>query len=169
MYRCEVMNALCSLNLEDVLDGDESSDTMNEKSYVGDVCGKSLEEARNKYHMKNVKNRLHIKRRLYRFQMRCGVSIDEHLNEFTELLTDLLNLDEYVNDEDKTLLLLNSLPDEYENFTMSLIHGKEGLQYSEVSIILLNQEFRRKYKESSKAKSAKTFVSHRGRSNEKKN
>ncbi|KAK8950921.1 hypothetical protein KSP39_PZI003021 [Platanthera zijinensis] len=31
MWRCEVMDALCSLNLEDVLDGDECPDRMIEK------------------------------------------------------------------------------------------------------------------------------------------
>ncbi|KAK8952544.1 hypothetical protein KSP39_PZI003453 [Platanthera zijinensis] len=117
----------------------------------------------NKYLTKSVENRLHMKRRLYRFQMRRGVSIDEHLNEFTKLLADLLNLDEDVGDVDKTLLLLNSLPDVYENFTMSLIHEKEVLKYSEVSTTLLNHEFRRRDKESSKVESAEALVSHRGR------
>ncbi|KAK8914559.1 hypothetical protein KSP39_PZI024198 [Platanthera zijinensis] len=66
-------------------------------------------------------------------------------------------------------LILNSLTDEYENFTMSLIHGKEVLKYSEVSTTLLNHKFRRRDKESSKAESAKALVSHRGRSEKKKN
>ncbi|KAK8954443.1 hypothetical protein KSP39_PZI002550 [Platanthera zijinensis] len=121
----------------------------------------------NKYLTKNMENRLYMKRRLYRFQMRHGVSIDEHLSEFTKLLADLLNLDEDVGDENKTLLL-NSLPDEYENFTMSLIHGKEVLKYSEVSTTLLKHKFRRRDKELSKTESAEALVSHRGRY-EKKN
>ncbi|KAK8950922.1 hypothetical protein KSP39_PZI003022 [Platanthera zijinensis] len=52
----------------------------------------------NKYLTKSVENRLHIKRRLYRFQMKREVSIDEHLNEFMKLLTYMLNLDEHVGD-----------------------------------------------------------------------
>ena len=49
------------------------------------------------------------------------------MNEFTKLLADLLNLDEIIKDEDKALLLLNALPDEFKNFTMTLIHGKKTL------------------------------------------
>ncbi|KAI0500208.1 hypothetical protein KFK09_018417 [Dendrobium nobile] len=79
----------------------------------------------NKYLMKSVENHLHMKRWLYRFQMRHMITIDEHLNNFTKLLADILNLDENVRDEDKTLLPLNSLLDEFENYTTTLIHGKE--------------------------------------------
>ncbi|PKU73773.1 Retrovirus-related Pol polyprotein from transposon TNT 1-94 [Dendrobium catenatum] len=62
-----------------------------------------------------------MKQRLYILQMRHYITIDEHLNDFTKLLADLLNLDKEVKDEDKAICLLNSLPDEYENFKMTLI------------------------------------------------
>ncbi|KAK8936454.1 hypothetical protein KSP39_PZI012284 [Platanthera zijinensis] len=193
MWWCEVMDVLCSLNLENVLDGDEYPDRMTKKVWLKmnqSACGLirncltqeikygvTLETSagnlwrmlKNKYLTKSMENCLHMKHQLYRFQMRRGVSIDEHLNEFMKLLTDLLNMDEDIDDKDKTFLLLNSLPDEYENFTMFLIHGKEILKYSEMSTTLLNHEFRRRDKESSKAELAEALVSHRDRSEKKKN
>ncbi|KAI0494613.1 hypothetical protein KFK09_024754 [Dendrobium nobile] len=82
--------------------------------------------------------------------MRHVITINEHLNDFTKLLADILNLDEKVGDKNKMLLLLNSLLDEYENFTMTLIHGKEVLNYDEVTTSLLNQEFWHRDKELAK-------------------
>ncbi|PKU65309.1 Retrovirus-related Pol polyprotein from transposon TNT 1-94 [Dendrobium catenatum] len=90
--------------------------------------------------------------------MKHGVTINEHLNDFTNMLAYLLNLDEDVGDEDKALLLLNSLSDEYENFTMSLIHRKEVLNYGEVTIVPLNHEFWCRDKESAKINSAEALT-----------
>ena len=75
--------------------------------------------------IKSIESRLQLKMRLYRFQMKRGLSIDEHINNYTKLLTDLVNVDVKIEEEDKAVLLLNSLPDEeYETFTLILINGK---------------------------------------------
>ena len=37
--------------------------------------------------------------------------MNEHLNRYNKILADLQNLDVEIEDEDKALLLLNSLPD----------------------------------------------------------
>lgn len=95
--------------------------------------------------------------------MRHEITIDENLNDFTKLLTDLLNLDEHVGDEDKALLLLNLLLDEYENFTMTLIY-EEVLNYGKVTVALLNHEFRHRDKEFAKMNSTETLTLQRGRS-----
>jgi len=42
---------------------------------------------------KNIESRLQLKRGLYRFQMKRGISIDEHMNCYTKVLTDLINVD----------------------------------------------------------------------------
>jgi len=67
-----------------------------------------------KYLTKSVKNCLHLKRRLYRFQLKKKISIGEHMNNYTNFLVDLAYVDEMIKNEDKTLILLSSLPgDEY--------------------------------------------------------
>ena len=55
-----------------------------------------------------------MKKKLYRFTYAPGMSMNDHVNSFNKILADLLNLDEKFEDEDKALLLLNSLPDEYD-------------------------------------------------------
>ena len=47
----------------------------------------------------------------------------EHLDDFNKIITDLLNLDVKIDDEDKALLLLNSLPESYEFLVTTLLHG----------------------------------------------
>jgi len=75
--------------------------------------------------IKSIENRLHIKRRLYRFQLKKGISISEHMKNYTKLLANLANVDVVIGEEDKALILLSSLPDEdYETFVLTLINGK---------------------------------------------
>ena len=78
---------------------------------------------KSKYLTKSIENRLHVKKRLYRFQLKKGVSIGEHMNNYMKLLTDLVNVDMVIEEEDKALL--SSLPDEdYETFVLTLINSK---------------------------------------------
>ena len=78
------------------------------------------------------------------FQMQRGCSINEHLNRYTKLLTDLVNADVETNEEDKTVILLNSLPREvYETFTLTLINERKFLNYSKVFAALVSYEVRR--------------------------
>ena len=68
-----------------------------------------------KYLTKGIENRLHLKRRLYLFQLKKEISIGERMNNYTKILADLANVDEVIKNEDKALILLNSLlDDEYE-------------------------------------------------------
>ena len=65
---------------------------------------------------------------LYLFQLRRRLSIDEHINNQTKFLTDLINVDVEIEEEDKALILLNSLSDEkYETFVLPLINVNEHL------------------------------------------
>jgi len=90
-----------------------------------------------------------LKRRLYHFQLKRGVSINEHINTYTKLLANLANVNVVIEEEDKAFILLSSLPEEgYETFVLSLINGRISLNYSEVATALVNLELRRKDKES---------------------
>jgi len=65
-----------------------------------------------------------------------------------KLLADLANVDVLIDDEDKALILLSSLPDEgYETFVLTLINGRTSLSYVVVTTALVNLELRRKDKE----------------------
>ena len=42
--------------------------------------------------------------------MKRGLSIDEYMNSYTKLLMDLVNVNVKIDEEDKAVILLNSLP-----------------------------------------------------------
>jgi len=66
---------------------------------------------------------LHFKRRFYCFQLKKGISIGEHMNNYTKLLADLANVKEMIKDENKVFILLSFLLDEkYETFVLTLIN-----------------------------------------------
>ena len=75
-------------------------------------------------------------------------------------------MDVVIEEEDKALILLNSLPDkEYETF---LINGKRILNYSDVSGTLVNYEVRRKDKQFSSKSPLAEALTVRGKSSSKK-
>jgi len=59
------------------------------------------------------------------------------MNNYIKILTDLVNVDVMIDEEDKAVILLNSLPDKkYETFSLTLINCRQTLNYSEVSAAL---------------------------------
>ncbi|KAB2625241.1 hypothetical protein D8674_016901 [Pyrus ussuriensis x Pyrus communis] len=84
---------------------------------------------------------------LYRFQYKEGTKMITHLDSFNKLIADLLNLDKDVKDEDKTLILLNSLLEAYEHLATTLIYGKDTINFEDVSNALMNHEVRHKAKQ----------------------
>jgi len=70
------------------------------------------------------------------------------MNDYTKLLTNLVTVDVDIEEEDKALILLNSLPDdEYETFVLTLINEKQSFNYNDVSNALVNYEVRRNDKQ----------------------
>jgi len=116
MRRCEVMDALMASNLKDALILEEKPDetfskdwdkmnkatcgviisylTQNIKYHVmTETSAKKIWEIlKRKYLTNNIKNHLHLKRRLHRFQLKRGISIGEHMNNYMKLLADLANV-----------------------------------------------------------------------------
>ena len=103
-------------------------------------CGRSWRRSISK----SIESRLQLKSKLYGFQMQRGCSINEYLNRHTKLLKDLVNVDVETSEENKAVILLNSLSrEEYETFTLTLLNGRKSLNYSEVSAALVSYELRR--------------------------
>ena len=66
------------------------------------------------------------------------------MNNYTKLLINLINVDVKINEEDKAVILLNSLPnEEYETFILTLINDRQTFKYSEVLVALVTDEVRR--------------------------
>ena len=116
-----------------------------------------------------MKSCLQLKSKLYGFQLKREISIDKHMNNCTKLLTNLVNMDVKIEEEDKAVILLNSLPDEeYETFTLTLINGKWTLIYSDLSTALVNYEVRRQDKLSSSEGTSAEALMERGRGSNRK-
>ena len=95
--------------------------------------------------------------------MKRGISIDEHMNSYTNLLTNLVNVDVKIDEEDKVVILLNSLPEEeYKIFTLILINERKSLNYNEVSAALVNYEVRRQDRLSSSGSTTAEALAVRG-------
>jgi hypothetical protein len=59
---------------------------------------------------KSLANKLRMKERLYIIHIAEGTSIQSHLNEFNSICVDFESLNVKIDDEDKTILLVVSLP-----------------------------------------------------------
>ena len=116
---------------------------------------------------KSLENRLYMKKKFYQFIYAPGMSINDHVNSFNKILADLLNLDGKFDNENKALLLLNSLPDEYGHFTTILIHRKESVTFDVVCNTLYNFETKKKDRKDYRDTVAKALTA-RGRSRSRK-
>ena len=117
----------------------------------------------------SIETRLYLKMRLHRFQLNRGLSINEHMNNYMKFLTDLVNVNVLIEEEDKTLILLNSLSEEeYETFILTLINGKLILNYNDMPAALVNYEMRRKDKQSSSNGTLAYALTIRGRGSNRK-
>ncbi|KAG8492015.1 hypothetical protein CXB51_015325 [Gossypium anomalum] len=154
MWQCEILDVLCQQELDIALE--EKPDKMDDKEWAKinrQTCGtirlclakeqkysvmretstkKLWDTLEEKFLTKSLENRLYMKKKLFRFTYAPGMSMNDHMNSFNKILADLLNLDEKFEDEDKALLLLNSLPDEYDHLTTTLLHGKDTITFDAV-------------------------------------
>ncbi|BBG97689.1 DEAD/DEAH box RNA helicase family protein [Prunus dulcis] len=135
--------------------------------YMKETSAKKLwMKLEEKYMTKSAENRLFLKKRLFRFQYRSGISMHEHLNDYNKILADLANLDVIIPDEDKALCLLNSLPDDYDHLTTTLLYGKSEVKLDEVSAALVNHECRKKEQKTQNSQTEALVA--RGRTEERK-
>ena len=189
MWQCEVLDVLIQQDLDITLE--EKPDDMSDKDWAKlnrQACGtirlclakdqkyfvmketsaKELwDKLENKYMTKSVENRLYLKKKLFRFQYKQGTTMNEHLNSFNKILADLQNLDVEIDDEDKALLLLNSLPESYEHLTTTLLYGKDEIKFNDVSNALMNNEVRKKDQYAHRESSSDAFTA-RGRTSTRK-
>ncbi|TXG47175.1 hypothetical protein EZV62_026469 [Acer yangbiense] len=135
------------------------------KETMASSLWKKLED---KYMTKSIENRLYLKKKLFRFQYKKGISMIEHLDNYNKILADLQNLDVEIIDEDKALLLLNSLPDTYEHLTTTLLYGKDEVKFIDVSNALVNNEYWKKDQLDHRDSTSEALTVARGRTNNRR-
>ena len=62
------------------------------------------------FRSKSLTNKLYLKQKLYGLKMADGSDLSQHINVFNQIISDLKRIDVKFEDEDKALMLLNSLP-----------------------------------------------------------
>ena len=67
-----------------------------------------------------------------------------HIQRFDQLCTELMNIGVKLDEEDKFLLLLCSLPGSYDSLVTTLLYGKETLEYENMVSVLRSNEQRKK-------------------------
>src|SRR5436190_880344 len=92
------------------------------------------------YMTKSLSNKLYVKKQLYCLRMVEGTPILQHLNVFNKILNDLLALEVKMEEEDKALILLSSLPPSYDHLVTTILYGKETLELEDVRVMLVNNE-----------------------------
>lgn len=97
-----------------------------------------------RYKSKSLTNRLYLKKKLYGLKLKEPDDFGKHLDEFNRIVTELASLDEKIEEEDKALLLLASLPESFDNIVTTLLFGKDTLKLDDVIGSLLINDARRK-------------------------
>ncbi|KAG5548449.1 hypothetical protein RHGRI_013958 [Rhododendron griersonianum] len=93
-----------------------------------------------RYKSKSLTNRLSLKKQLYALSMPEGGNINEHLDEFNRLITELEAIGAKIEEEKKAIILLVSLPISYEHLQTTLLFGKDTLGLDEVIATLISHE-----------------------------
>lgn len=102
---------------------------------------KRLEEL---YQGKGISNRLLLKEQFHTLRMDEGTKISDYLSTLNGIVSELEAIGVKIDDEDKALRLILSLPSCYEYIKPVLMYGKETLKFSEVASKLISEERRLK-------------------------
>nr|GEV05732.1 retrovirus-related Pol polyprotein from transposon TNT 1-94 [Tanacetum cinerariifolium] len=99
-----------------------------------------------------------MKKLLLRFAYVPGTTMNDHITSFNQLVTDLMNMYEVFKDQDLALILLGSLPEEYELLETTLLNGKDDVSLIKVCAALYCKELRRKDKQISLSRDAEVLL-----------
>ncbi|KAL4324482.1 hypothetical protein GQ457_11G027590 [Hibiscus cannabinus] len=101
------------------------------------------------YEAKSLHNKIFLKRKLYSLRMSESTSVTEHLNTLNTLFSQLTSLSYKIEPQERAELLLQSLPDSYDQLIINLTKNilTDHLVFDDVVAIILEEENRRKNNE----------------------
>lgn len=82
-------------------------------------------------------NKLLLNKKLYGLKMREGLKLNQHINVFNGIISDMRRVDMKFEKEDMTLMLLNYLLMSYKNLITMLIWRNEILELEEIISVFL--------------------------------
>ena len=80
-----------------------------------------MEKLEKVYRSKSLTNRLYLKKQLYKLKMNETSDVKDHINNFNKCITQLLSVEIKIDEEDKSVILLASLPKSYETLVTTLL------------------------------------------------
>ena len=94
------------------------------------------------YKTKSILDRLYLNERFHTLRMTKGIKISNHLSVLNGIVSELETIAIKIEDEDKELQLLWSLPTSYKHFLPTLMYRKETVDLEEITNTLLSKERR---------------------------
>ena len=123
------------------------------------------------YEVKSLHSRIFLKRRLYTLRMSESTSVPDHINNLNTLFAQLSASDFTIVENERAELLLQSLPDSYDQLVINITNNNivDRLSFNDVAGAVLEEESRRKNKEDRQesSKQMKALTVTRGRSTER--
>ncbi|KAE8688623.1 hypothetical protein F3Y22_tig00110962pilonHSYRG00058 [Hibiscus syriacus] len=125
------------------------------------------------YEATSLHNKIFLKRKLYTLRMPESTSVTKHLNTLNTLFSQLTSLSCKIGEQEHAELLLQSLPDSYDQLIINLTNSNvTSLVFDDVAAAVLQEENRRKHKEDKQvnlqqAEALTTMTTMRGRSTER--
>ncbi|CAK8540716.1 unnamed protein product [Lathyrus sativus] len=118
------------------------------------------------YQGNGISKYLLLKEQFHSLRMDEHTKVSDHLSALNGIASELEIIGVKIDDEDKALRLIWSLPSSYEHIKPILIYGKETLNFEEVAGKIISEERRLKGEENTSSNSVSVA---RGRSYVKKN
>ncbi|KAG6418890.1 hypothetical protein SASPL_121096 [Salvia splendens] len=123
------------------------------------------------YEAKSMHNKIFLKRRLYTLRMAESTTVTDHINTLNTMFSQLTTLSHTIQEAERAELLLQSLPDSYDQLVINLTNNlvPDQLIFDNVAASVLEEESRRKNKEDQHVSShqAEALSVTRGRSMER--
>lgn len=123
------------------------------------------------YEAKSLHNKIFLKRRLYTLRMAESTSVTDHVNTLNTLFSQLTTLGHKIEEIERAEILLQSLPDTYDQLIINLTNNilSDYLVFDDIAAAVLEEENRRKNREDRQASSqqAEALMVTRGRSTER--
>ncbi|KAK0573894.1 hypothetical protein LWI29_015123 [Acer saccharum] len=89
------------------------------------------------YLTKSLTNKIYLKERLFGFKMDHSKGLGQNLDEFKKMIIELANAreNEKLSDENKAIILLNSLPESFKDVKAAIKYGRTSLSLESSSLL----------------------------------